>query len=80
MSGGHFTWKEAVEYLERQPDLKLWLPLVTGGSSGLPGKLSSIDVTRAWDVLHLEEYVGWESTIDNTISSLLLAEKKWARG
>ncbi|KAK0235463.1 NAD-P-binding protein [Armillaria nabsnona] len=80
VSGGHFTWKEAAEYLGRQPDLQSRLPLVTGGSSGLPGKLSSIDVTRARDVLHLEEYVGWESTIDDTISSLLLAEKKWARG
>ncbi|KAK0442330.1 NAD-P-binding protein [Armillaria borealis] len=80
VSGGHFTWKEAVEYLEKsRPDLKSRLPSVTGRSSGLSGKVSSINVTRARDVLHMEEYIGWESTIDDTISSLLFAEKKWVR-
>ncbi len=80
VSGGHFTWKEAVEYLEKnRPDLKSRLPPVTGSSSGLPGKLSSIDLTRARDVLKIEEYIPWESTIDDTISSLLTAEKKWVQ-
>ncbi|KAK0447844.1 NAD-P-binding protein [Desarmillaria tabescens] len=80
VSGGHFTWKEAVEYLEKsRPDLKSRLPSVTGSSSELPGKLSSIDVTRARDILHMEEYIGWESTIGDTISSLLIAEEMWAQ-
>ncbi len=81
VSGGHFTWKEAVEYLEKsRPDLKSRLPPVTGSSfQELPGKLSSIDVTRARDILHMEEYIGWESTIGDTISSLLVAEEIWAR-
>ncbi|KAK0447846.1 NAD-P-binding protein [Desarmillaria tabescens] len=80
VSGGHFTWKEAVEYLEKsRPDLKSRLPSVTGSSSELPGKLSSIDVTRARDILHMEEYIGWESTIGDTISSLLIAERKWVQ-
>ncbi len=82
VSGGHFTWKEAVVYLEkRRPDLKSRLPSITASSSsGLPGRLSSIDVTQARDILHMEEYVRWESTIDDTISSLLIAEKKWVQG
>ncbi|KAK0472770.1 NAD-P-binding protein [Armillaria novae-zelandiae] len=79
VSGGHFTWKEAVEYLEKQPDLKSRLPSVTGGAPDPARKLSSIDVTRAREILHVEEYVRWESTIDDTISVILLAEKKLAK-
>ncbi len=82
VSGGHFTWEEAVVDLEkRRPDLKSRLPSITASSSsGLPGRLSSIDVTQARDILHMEEYVRWESTIDDTISSLLIAEQKWVQG
>ncbi|KAK0185972.1 hypothetical protein F5146DRAFT_1005119 [Armillaria mellea] len=82
VSGGHFTWKEAVEYLEEsRPDLESRLPPVTCCSfQELPGKLSSIDVTRARDILHMEGYIGWESTVGDTISSLLIAEEMWARG
>ncbi|KAK0227788.1 NAD-P-binding protein [Armillaria fumosa] len=81
VSGGHFTWKEAVEYLQKsRPDLKSRLPPVpTYSFQEPPGKLSSIDVTRARDILHMEEYIGWENTVDDTISSLLLAEEAWAR-
>jgi nucleoside-diphosphate-sugar epimerase len=76
-SGGLMLWKEATQYLaETQPELKTRLP--TMESFPPDGKASTIDVTRAKDLLGIESWVPWRKTLDDTIGELLRAEQVWA--
>lgn len=54
------------------PDTKI-------GVSEFPGKLSGIDCSAAKDLLGMNEagYIKWEKTVEDTVESLLEAEKSW---
>lgn len=74
LSGGHFTWKEATEYLERtMPEIKARLPS-TEGALELPGKVSETDVSSARELLGLNEYISWEQMIVDTVNSFIGVE------
>ncbi|KII85658.1 hypothetical protein PLICRDRAFT_145505 [Plicaturopsis crispa FD-325 SS-3] len=79
VSGGAFTWVEAVEYLrETRPELAARLPVVKAAAEKPEGTLGTIDTGRAARVLGIEEYVGWKKTLDDTVDALLEEEKKYA--
>ncbi|KAI0695059.1 NAD-P-binding protein [Cerioporus squamosus] len=74
---GGRLWTETVQRLaETRPELKDRLAKLEDAPK-LSGPLSTTDSTRAKEVLGLEEYVGWEATIDETVTALLDLEKKW---
>ncbi|KAG5634054.1 hypothetical protein DXG03_006357, partial [Asterophora parasitica] len=78
VSGGILVWKDAVEYLhKKRPELKARLPAVDGAFPPFPGTPSTIDVTRAKVVLGIQKYYSWQETLENTVNSLLDAEKIW---
>ncbi|TFK80680.1 NAD-P-binding protein [Polyporus arcularius HHB13444] len=62
--------------LARRPALKDRLPTLEGAPE-LPGKLSTVDTTRAREVLGLKEYKGAEETLLETVDALLEIEKAW---
>ncbi|KAF9001805.1 NAD(P)-binding protein [Hymenopellis radicata] len=74
--GGHFSWKQAVSYLEQtMPQLKERLPDVTDAPD-LPQEVASIDVSLARDSLQLDGFIGWEQMLVDTVESLLVLENK----
>lgn len=76
--GGVLTWKQAVEYLhEKRPELKARLPPVDGAFAPFPGPITTIDATRAKEVLGMEKYRSYEETLEAAVDSLLEAEKQW---
>ncbi len=62
--------------LAKRPALKDRLPTLEGAPE-LPGKLSTVDTTRAREVLGLKEYKGAEETLLETVDALLEIEKAW---
>lgn len=77
ISGGVLTWKEATEHLAKTfPDLQQRLPS-TERVTPLPGKVSTIDARPGAEDLGMTEYIPWEKTVEDTISSLLEVEKVW---
>ncbi|KAI0364366.1 NAD-P-binding protein [Pilatotrama ljubarskyi] len=74
---GAMLWTDAVKFLHTQrPELKDRLPSLED-SPPLPGPLSKVDTTRAADVLGMNEYIGWEDTLLETVDALIEAEKRW---
>lgn len=68
---------EAVKtLLADRPALKDRLPTLENAPP-LPGPLSTIDTTRARDVLGLKEYKGANETLLETVDALLVVEKTW---
>ncbi len=77
LCGGHFSWKQAVRYLEQtMSQLKQRLPDVTN-TPDLREEVASIDVSLARDSLQLGGFVGWEQTLVDTVKSLLVLENKY---
>lgn len=76
ISGGSFTWAEAVKYLKSaRPELAGRLPKVDDVDiTADQGKLSAIDTSRAAKVLGITEYVPWQKTVEDTINNLLAQE------
>ncbi|OJT13597.1 hypothetical protein TRAPUB_9862, partial [Trametes pubescens] len=74
---GAILWTDAVKaLLAKRPALKDRLPTLADAPP-LPGPLSRVDTTRAREVLGLQEYVDWESTLLETVDALVEAEKTW---
>jgi nucleoside-diphosphate-sugar epimerase len=75
LSGGDFTWTDAVIYLqETRPELKERLPVV-GAVEAPEGVLSTIDTRQAKEVLGIE-FIEWKKCVDDTVNSFLEAEKQ----
>ena len=72
------TWDVAAKHLfEARPALRDRLPAFDKAAE-LPGPLSKNDTTRAKKVLGITEYIDWRKTLEDTVDSLLEAEKTWA--
>ncbi|RPD52972.1 NAD-P-binding protein [Lentinus tigrinus ALCF2SS1-7] len=68
---------EAVKILQAErPALKDRLPTLENAPA-LPGPLSTIDTTRAKEVLGLKAYKGAKDTLLETVDALLEVEKTW---
>ncbi|KII85659.1 hypothetical protein PLICRDRAFT_44992 [Plicaturopsis crispa FD-325 SS-3] len=83
VSGGVFTWVDAVDYLRQtRPELAVRLPEVTTANREAAARGKStvgiIDTSRAKEVLKIDEYYGWKKTVDDTVDSLLEEERKRA--
>ncbi|KAF8066905.1 hypothetical protein FPV67DRAFT_1214771 [Lyophyllum atratum] len=77
ISGGAFTWKQAVEHLaQARPELRGRLP-GTERAWKLPGRISVIDAGPAREDLGMGGYIGWERCVEDTVGSLLEVEKSW---
>lgn len=77
VTGGTFTWKEAVEYLSvARPDLKGRLPSLDTAKA-LPGPLSTTDVSPAKTIIGLQDYIPWQKCVIDTLDALLAVEKEW---
>jgi nucleoside-diphosphate-sugar epimerase len=77
ISGGRFTWPEAVEYLRRsRPRLAGRLPDPSTGNS--KAREVVMDTTRAKDILGMESFKDWQSLLDETVDSLLHMLETWA--
>ncbi|KAE9389448.1 NAD(P)-binding protein [Gymnopus androsaceus JB14] len=84
--GAPFQWKEAVEYLESDDaglpeEIRKRLPSkeARDGLAPYPGPISVIDTTRAKQVLGIEKYIDWKTSVKDTILSLAEEEKGWAK-
>ncbi|KAE9388699.1 NAD(P)-binding protein, partial [Gymnopus androsaceus JB14] len=84
--GAPFQWKEAVEYLESDDaglpeEIKKRLPSkeARDGLAPYPGPVSVIDTTRAKQVLGIENYIDWKTSVKDTVLSLAEEEKGWAK-
>ena len=72
------TWDVAARHLyEARPALRDRLPAFDKAAE-LPGPLSKNDTARAKKVLGITEYIDWRKTLEDTVDSLLEAEKTWA--
>ncbi|GLB45546.1 putative 3-beta hydroxysteroid dehydrogenase/isomerase family protein [Lyophyllum shimeji] len=79
VSGGFLIWKDAVEYLHAtRPGLKARLPALDAVFAPFPGTPTSIDASRAREVLGMDKYYTWKEAVDGAIDGLLEAEKTWA--
>ncbi|KAJ7578369.1 hypothetical protein C8J56DRAFT_967779 [Mycena floridula] len=77
INAGAFTWKAAIQHLEKtRPELTDRLPSVRNVWS-LPGTLCKTDLALTEEVLQLKEYIPWQKCLEDTIDSLLELEKKW---
>lgn len=77
ISGGAFTWKQAVELIiQKKPELENRVPSLENVPP-LPGPLSAIDVSRAKDKLKMETYIPWDKTVEDTVDYLLSIEHQW---
>ncbi|KAG6819910.1 putative secondary metabolism biosynthetic enzyme [Arthromyces matolae] len=81
VSGGVLTWKDAVSHLASIPSLSKIHPRLPSPSAAtpIPGVLSTIDVSEAEEELGMRksDYIKWEKTVEDTVESLLEAEKVW---
>ncbi|KAF9527196.1 hypothetical protein CPB83DRAFT_856531 [Crepidotus variabilis] len=70
-----YTWKEAVEHLlKTRPVLNgRFIPL--DQIENLPGPVTSLDTTRAKNVLGIDGYIHPETTFEQAVDDLLLVEK-----
>ncbi|KAJ7591559.1 hypothetical protein C8J56DRAFT_825747 [Mycena floridula] len=76
LSAGHFTWKQAAEYLEKaRPDLKDRLPSTANAKPFPVESLCTNDLTPAIELLGFTEYISWEKMITDSLDALLAAEK-----
>lgn len=79
LCGGKFTWAHAVNYIaEQYPDLESRLPKGWKEASQSlrdPGTISSLDTKPAESILGLT-FHDWQSTLRETLDSLLELEKK----
>ncbi len=74
---GAMLWVDAVKMiLVERPALKDRLPGLDDVPP-LPGPLSTVDTTRAADVLGMKEYVGLKETLFETVDALVAAEATW---
>ncbi|KAJ7082355.1 hypothetical protein B0H15DRAFT_932660 [Mycena belliarum] len=81
ISGGAFTWKDAVGYLSVvRPELAARLPSAEGAKA-LPGPLVATDISPAESVLGMDErnYITWKKSVGDAVDSILLAEKEWGK-
>lgn len=77
ISGGAFTWKDAVKHLQvSHPELADRLPSLQNEFIP-PGPLSTIDTSSAEKYLGVSNWIGWKETVDETVDALLEAEKSW---
>ena len=75
---GAILWADAVKtLLAERPALKDRLPTLENAPP-LPGPLSTVDTTRAREVLGVKEYVGQDETLLETVDALVEIEKTWA--
>ncbi|KAE9389447.1 NAD(P)-binding protein [Gymnopus androsaceus JB14] len=84
--GAPFQWKEAVEYLDSDDaglpeEIRKRLPSkeARDGLAPYPGPISVIDTTRAKQVLGIEKYIDWKTSVKDTILSLAEEEKGWVK-
>ena len=81
ISGGSFTWREAVEHLNRArtiPIIEYRLPYP--GDAPTPETevaLPIVDISLAATELQLKEYIDWKKCVNDTVDSLIEAEKEW---
>ena len=76
VAGPPFTWKQAVEHLAvTRPELKNRLP---DTSEAEVQTVATVDVSRARELLGLDEYTDWRKTVEDTADSLIALEKRWA--
>jgi len=78
VSGGSMIWKDVAQHLaESRPELRVRLPpLEKFGPIPPDGKLvSTIDVTRAQDLLGMKSWIDWKTTANDTINSFLEVER-----
>ncbi|KAF8650303.1 hypothetical protein AX16_005311 [Volvariella volvacea WC 439] len=71
------TWRDIVQYLsEHRPDIKHRLPpldiLVDFPADG-----ASTDPSKCMKVLGIKKWIPWQKSINDTVDSLLEAEKNW---
>ncbi|THH12526.1 hypothetical protein EW146_g7609 [Bondarzewia mesenterica] len=72
---GHFTWKDATEYLaKKRPELRDRLPVITGKEKVY--ETATYDASSAARLLGLTDYVGWKETLEFTIDYILRREKE----
>ncbi|OBZ70868.1 hypothetical protein A0H81_09122 [Grifola frondosa] len=77
MSGEWFSFKDAVEYIaEVRPELRDRLAVDARSAPATPQ--TSIDNTRAREVLGLKEMVPWRDTVLAAVDDLIKLEKEWA--
>jgi len=79
VTGEGFLWKDAVEHLLAvRPELRGRLPDPSEARKVLE-EASTMDVSRAREVLGLDEYIDWRKTVEDSVDSLLGIEGGWRR-
>ncbi|KAF9046808.1 NAD(P)-binding protein [Hymenopellis radicata] len=74
VSAGHFTFKEAVNYIaDAHPELRPRLPSLEGAVP-LAGNLSTIDASKAAVDLKLTNYIPWQKMVDDAVTSMVKSE------
>ncbi|KAG6889933.1 hypothetical protein C0995_013457 [Termitomyces sp. Mi166 len=78
--GGSLVWKDAIEYLHKaRPELKDRIPAIDAPVLPFPGPPTTIDGSRAKMKLNMEKYRDWTEMLNDTVNSLLDAEKMWVK-
>ncbi|RXW13235.1 hypothetical protein EST38_g12620 [Candolleomyces aberdarensis] len=68
INGGLYSWKEAAQYLKKaRPELNVVDPEKIGDA---PGPVSTLDTTRAKEVLDFGEYIPFEKTLEDVVNDL----------
>ncbi len=76
ISAGHFTFKEAVDYIaDAHPELRSRLPSLEGVVP-LPDNLSTIDASKAAVDLKLTNYIPWQQMVDDAVTSMVKMEEQ----
>ncbi|TFK32304.1 hypothetical protein BDQ12DRAFT_707710 [Crucibulum laeve] len=76
INAGNFTWKQGAEYLKKaRPELNV--AEIDTFPDYLPGPLSTIDTTRAKQVLNFGDYIKPEKTVEDVVDNLLEVSKTW---
>ncbi|TFK62519.1 NAD(P)-binding protein, partial [Pluteus cervinus] len=71
-----YTWRDAAADLKKsRPGLKILSP---EDIPALPGNFSTVDTTRAREVLGIKEWITPKKTVEDAVDSLVEAQKTWA--
>ncbi|TFK62391.1 hypothetical protein BDN72DRAFT_777134, partial [Pluteus cervinus] len=73
---GVYTWKDtAADMRKSRPGLKTPSP---DNIPTMSGNLSTVDTTRAREVLGMKEWITPKKTVEDAVDSLVEAQKTWA--
>lgn len=76
INAGNYTWKEAAEYIQKARPQVTTAPLET--FPALPGPASTLDTTRAKELLHFGDFITPQKTLEDFVDNIALVEASWA--